>query len=211
MKFIAGIILSFYASVLCATTVAIDFGPSLGAPNTGNTVLTNQLDDYGVLFSSDNPYGVIWYGGDWIYSPGRYAITNGPTDINGGGYIRIDFKYLAFNVGITGLDGGYDLDTLTLTGYDVNGSVVKSSTLTDPFLAPGKSVSINEYARIAYVIIEASDPAPPGGALYFDNLTYSHLNALNPAYVPVPSSLFLLVSGLMILFTTITRKHITDG
>lgn len=54
----AGLCLESSVAGQCEGVVTIDFGPSWGAPQSGFVILTDQLADEGVLFSTEDPEGV---------------------------------------------------------------------------------------------------------------------------------------------------------
>lgn len=173
-----------------AQATTIDFGPAFGAPAVGHVVLTNQLAAYGVVFSTTDPDGVCWWGGDFPYTPGQYSISAGqpqllsiPTFIEP---IRVDFSTPIAHASIRGFDGGNDIDTLILKAFNSSNVLIDSESITDIFTDPGLIAKVHG-ANIAYITFEVSVLGDHG--LFFDDLTF------NPA--PIPGAVWLFASGLI--------------
>ncbi len=179
--------------VVCgsAHAVTIDFGPGFGAPASGHVVLTDQLSSYGVTFSTTDPEGVFWFGGDYYWEPARYSIASG--DLEGSQFfvepIRVDFSTLVTSASIRGFDGGGDIDTLILNAYDGSDNLVDSMIIEDPFSASGLVASVFG-SNISYITFSVS--VLGGHGLFFDDLTFTP--------VPVPGAVWLLGSGLVAMF-----------
>ena len=77
-------------------------------------------------------------------------------------------------------DGGGDIDTVTLNGYDASNSLVDSDTFT---AAAAQKLSISGAGMVRFEIIES-------GAIAIDDFTF------NPSAVPEPATLALLGLGL---------------
>ncbi len=202
MRFAVAFVILFGLSGY-AHAVIIDFGPGFGAPVTGYTVLTNQLSSYGVTFSTTDPEGVLWWGGNYAWPPGRYSISAGSPDTLGVPTfiepIRVDFAKSVIAASIRGLDGGSDIDTLTLNAYDSSDTLVDTMSITNEFSAPGFVASVYG-ANISYITFEVSVRGDHG--LFFDDLSFTP--------VPLPGAVWLFASGLIALFGY-RRKQVNVG
>jgi hypothetical protein len=180
------------AGTLMAGDITIDFGPSFGAPANGYVLLTDQLIDYGVVFSTTHPDGVRWLGGDYQWPPAQYSIISGPTETGGlpGGVvpIRVDFDPPVIEASVRGYDGGGDIDTLILNAYDSAGVLIDSDVITDGFLWPGYVATVSA-ADVAYITFEVANDLGDRG-LFFDDLSFT---------VPEPATFGLLVFGGLML------------
>lgn len=182
---------------LCACAAAggdtIDFGPGFGGPATGTGVLTNQLAAHGVTFSTTDPDGVIWYGGDYSYDPARYAIAAGfPGVVDETALIdpiRIDFAFEVIEVCIRAFDGGGDVDTTQLRAYSADDTLLDMHEISDEYDVPGL-VSTVSSPGIAYVIVEVTTPGEFRHGVYFDDLTFT---------IPAPASGIALAAGFLAL------------
>jgi hypothetical protein len=187
--FLALLSLCWWATQGAAFAVTIDFGPSFGAPETGTVVLTDQLASFGVNFSTTDPRGITWFGGDLAFEPGRYSIGAGfdpspdvPSLIEP---IRVDFSTPATSAAIRGFDGGGDTDTLILSAFDNSDNLLDSVSITDVFATPGLTASVAG-PQITYITFEVTG-APRG--LFFDDLSFTP--------VPIPPALYLFGMGLL--------------
>lgn len=177
------------APIAQATT--IDFGPSFGAPAT-NVVLTDQLSDYGIVFSSDSPNGVVWVGPDGLGSF-PYVIHAGFTGpFADTSPIRIDFSAAAISVSIRALDGGGDLDTVILSGFNSSGLLLATQTVgPDPFTFPAGNVleiQMGNLGAFDYVVLETHGTQ---SGVFFDDLSFHA--------IPEPSACFLFAAGLLFI------------
>lgn len=173
-------------------TTSIDFGTTFGAPAT-EVELTDQLISYGVLFSSPAQGGVIWNGRDNVAAFG-FGISTGflRSGLGDASGIRIDFvdpvtgqPRGASLVSIRAFDGGGDLDTVILTGFDEAGAVVASHAVgPDTFGFPGNVLTVRG-DRITHATFEI--PSGPSG-VFFDNLKF--------VLVPEPAASVLLGLGI---------------
>lgn len=171
--------------------MTIDFGLSFGAPTIGHTILTNQLEaDWGVTFSTTNPEGVIWYGGDYLWPPGRYSIMSGNvlsgSENFGVDPIRVDFLPHVTNVSIEGFNGATgpcngqisDYDTVILQAFDSEDLFVDSNSVTVEticgYSSAIASVSGSEIAYVTFHVEVEGYPSGEGHGLFFDNLSYSY-------------------------------------
>ena len=174
-----------------AGPTVIDFGPAFGAP-ADEVSLTNQLQSYGVTFSSVSPEGVCWFGTTHARSAYGYCINAGwepPwASIKS---IRVDFSPLVDQVSIRGYDAGGDTDTLVLKAFDQSDALVDTQQFTSVFEEPGSVVSVS-VGEIAYVTFEVQGTY---SGLFFDDLTYTP--------IPEPAPLWLLV---LVGFAVICRK-----
>lgn len=149
----------------------IDFGPTFGAPATGNVILTGQLSDCGVVFSTTNPEGVFWFGdsgvplfSDCIHA-GNLAGETGPT--GGIDPIRIDFDSPVGFVSIRGFDTGGDVETLILEAYDSGDNLVDTHEITNAFTDPGLTATVS--GSIAYATVRVEGALE---GLFFDDLNF---------------------------------------
>jgi|GEM_PF-2376802 len=181
------ILFSVLGSAVFAQGTTIDFGPAFGGPATGHMVLTNQLAAYGVTFSTTDPEGVFWWGGDYSYEAARYSITAGNLGtVQFIDPIRVDFSIPVMQASIRGFDGGTDIDTLILKAYNSSNVLLDTDTITNIFTNPGLIASVSG-ANIAYITFEVSVEGNHG--LFFDDLTFTE--------IPLPGALWLLGSGLL--------------
>lgn len=195
---VAFLAFSLICGLASAGAITIDFGPAFGA-SANQTVLTDQLKPYGVLFSTTSPNGVIWNGrspfvGSYSFNFHAGFTPDGFVDTSP---IRIEFvdpttgaPTTASNVSVRGFDGGGDLDILTLNAFDATGALIASHTVgphnffgDDGFM--GNTARIDQ-TGIAYVVIETSGVQ---SGLFFDDLSFE----LSVASVPVP---VVLVHGI---------------
>jgi hypothetical protein len=178
----------FLAGLVNAAT--IDFGPSFGAPASGHVVLTDQLSSWGVTFSTTDPEGVFWWGGDYPWSPGAYSIMAGsPGGLNvsfGVEPIRVDFSTSVTEATIRGFDGGGDTDTLILKAFDGTDSLLDLDSITSVFMDPGLTATVSG-ANITYITFEVSVTGDHG--LFFDDLSFTP--------IPIPGAVWLFGSGLI--------------
>ena len=177
-----------------ATAATIDFSNRFGA-HPGQTQLTDQLADYGVVFAGEGPNGAIWHG---TGSPASFHDTfNGgflPSGFGDTSPIRISFvtpnthhPWIATAVSIRAFDGGGDLDVFTLVGYGNFDEVIASATFgPDDFGTPGHTLAIT--GRFAYVRLLTGNTT---SGLFFDDLDFTLFN------VPEPNTALLLSIGLV--------------
>jgi hypothetical protein len=195
--FLLSVILNVFSLPPEATGMTIDFGPSFGAPTTGHTILIDQLEaQWGVTFSTINPEGVIWYGGDYLWAPGRYSILSGEvggvSDNFGVDPIRVDFSPYVTNVSIEGFNGATgpcngqiaDYDTVFLQAFDSEGSSVDSNSVTVEticgYSSAIASVSSSEIAYVTFHVEVEGYQSGEGHGLWFDNLSYSYTSNHSP-------------------------------
>jgi hypothetical protein len=153
----------------------IDFGPDFGAPPMNFVILTDQLAECGVTFSTVDPEGVYWIGGGG-YSSFTYCISAGglpsEEDPTGGvDPIRIDFADPVQLVSIRGYDGGVDVDTMILEAYGAGDVLVDSNTVSAEFGFPGLVASVT--GPIEYVTIRVEGTT---SGLFFDDSTGRRLS-----------------------------------
>jgi len=168
-KLITICIVLVFASAPTPAAVTIDFGQDFGAPAT-SVELTNQLQSYGVVFSSANPDGVIWHGTDPDISTYPYCINAGWDGGMGRTVpIRVDFDPFVSEASIRGYDGGGDYDILILQAYDSSGSLVDDDVVSgDDFKYPGNIASVSA-PEIAYITFHVDGTS---SGLFFDDLSY---------------------------------------
>lgn len=163
----------------------IDFGADLRASDSGIIILDDELSYLGVVFSTDNPEGIYWYGDDAPWSPSDFSLHVGPSNILGGGTIRVDFAEFVTDASIRAFDGGGYGDTLILSAYDQFGLLVASNSLVDDFEVPGVTLGVSAVS-IAYLTISAtSESGNLNSALFFDDLAFTFSGITNPNF-PVP-------------------------
>ncbi|RMA42342.1 peptidoglycan DD-metalloendopeptidase family protein [Rhodophyticola porphyridii] len=152
----------------------IDFGVDFGAPQH-EVELTDDLVRLGVVFSSDLPGGVIWFGADPTIGSYSHVFGNGWSETGSAldDSIRIDFvnpidtsPVFATEFSVRAFDDGGDGDVFTLTAYDGNDNVLDSVSVgPDAFSSPGQTLSV--YGdNISYVTLLAT------GSLFFDDMSY---------------------------------------
>ena len=180
----------FCASAARAELVQINFGPDLREPDDGEITLTDQLEHLGIVFSTNHPGGVTWFGGDYGWSPAQYSIAGAPPvskdNPNNEFDMTIRFTSLVDQVSIRGFDGGGDEDLLSLSAYGVDDNLLAQDLHISDFANPGHRVEV--FADdISYVIVTAQSVG--GHSLFLNNLRFNT--------VPSPSGSLLLASGLL--------------
>lgn len=177
----------------------IDFGPTFGAPSS-EVQLTNQLADFGVIFSSPSPDGVLWFGDDPTISSYSYVFNAGWDGPYGSvAPITIDFvdpdtglNATVSEFSVRAFDGGGDNDILTITGYDADGAVVTSATLgPSPFRSPGQTISISG-SDIDYVVLETSGTF---SGLFFDDVSFTIDGVISEEPTPVSTGFALPIGN----------------
>jgi len=138
----------------------IDFGPSLRDPDNGIIFLDESFDEtfaqLGVRFSSPTANPIFWLGADYGFSAAANSIVmgdprNGETTTHP---LRIDFLTPVSFASIQGIDGGGDIDTLTIRAYTNDATQVDVDALTNNFANAGTVMVFAD--RIDYVLIEQS-------------------------------------------------------
>lgn len=151
-------------------TSPIDFGPDFNAPPSDFIILTDQLIDCGVSFSTTDPEGVYWIGGGG-YSSFTYCILAGALynggDPSGTEPIRMDFTVPVSSVSIRGFDGGGDTETMILEGYSANDVLVDSAQVTAGFGVQGITLTVK--GPIAYATVRVEGTV---AGLFFDDLAF---------------------------------------
>jgi hypothetical protein len=170
MLLLAFAVSSTSAQLICPP---IDFGADLGAPPSNFTILTDQLAECGVTFSTVDPEGVYWIGGGG-YSSYTYCIFAGSLyvpDGPAGGVdpIRIDFEDPVQSVSIRGYDGGGDIDTMILDAYGASDVLLDSDSISANFEFPGNVASVS--GQIKYVTVRVEGTL---SGLFFDDLDWDH-------------------------------------
>jgi hypothetical protein len=148
----------------------IDFGADFGAPPSNFVILTDQLDECGVTFSTVDPEGVYWIGGGG-YSSFTYCILAGALyqggDPAGVDPIRIDFESPVQSVSIRGYDGGGDADTMILDAFAAGNVLIDTETITADFEFPGLVATVS--GQIEYVTVRVEGTV---SGLFFDDLDW---------------------------------------
>lgn len=169
---------------------SIDFGSQFRSPDTGIVILDDQFDavfaQHGVHFSSPTNNPIFWLGSDYGFQAAASSIVMGDprTGENSTHPLRIDFLIPVLSVSIQGIDGGNDVDTLTMRAYSSDNILLAQHSITHTF---GAQQTVGVLAtNIDYVLIEQSGV---NHGVFLDNLTYIQ-------QVPAPSTLALLMLGL---------------
>jgi len=147
----------------------IEFGPEVGGPETSK-ILTDQLQSYGIDFSTTNSVGVIWFGAS---SSSSYPYVIGKPLSSGASEslwpIDVDFAYPVSAASVRGFDGGGDTDTLTVSAFNGQEALVDSSTVTSEFIQPGETLSVSDNGIRAIRM----DVSGTTSGLFFDDLMWT--------------------------------------
>jgi len=160
----------------------IDFGSDYRDPNTGIILLDDQFDavfeQQGIRFSSPTENPIYWLGSDYGFQAAASSIVMGDprTGENSTRPLRIDFLTPVSFASIQGIDGGGDVDTLTISAFSSDNTLLAIDSVTHTF---GTRQTVSVFALdIDYILIEQSGV---NHGVFLDNLSYIQ--------VPAPSTL----------------------
>ncbi len=186
------------SSVFCVHTADaglsyfIDFGSDYRTPDTGIVVLDDQFDDVfeqvGIRFSSPTSNPIYWTGSDYGFQAGASSITMGnPNEPGPSNHpLRIDFLTPVLFASIQGIDGGHDVDTVTIRAFSSDNILLDQDSVTHTF-GSQQTISVGGLG-IDYILIE--QPGTSSG-VFLDNLAYVQ-------HIPAPATLAVLMLGFAI-------------
>lgn len=189
-------------------------GMSLSQPSPipdASKLSDGYLSTLGIRFSSGSPFVVVTdlgvghapSGANAIFGTDVYGSRTGTVPIEGMFFIPSDPSIPAVTdyVAVTGDTHGNPAWTITLSVYDINSTLVGSTSAPDSW--GGTTVA---FTAVGIHSFRIGSNAPDGDSVAFDNVTFNTLQA-----VPEPSSLFLLCLFLAAALSRLKRDRGTHG
>lgn len=166
------------------------FRPGLPPAGAEAIVLTDQLADRGVLFSSPDNIDIAWLGNSTGWEPSQYSIIpfNDPSGTRNAFPIRIDFLDPVYEVSIRAFDGGGDIDEVFLEAYDSAGQLIALDESDSSHENPGETLSVS-ITGIDYVIVRPNHGRSNRG-VFLDDLSFT-------TGIPAPGTALIAAIGLL--------------